>query len=244
MAEKEEEQPQAEEARADAVEQVEEVKSEESEPAKKVEVGLIGKKLGMTQVFDDHGRAVPVNVIQVGPCVVVQKKTQEKEGYDSLQLGFVERGKLRTNKPTEGHFKKAGVPPTRRLKEFAFKENEEDPIKVGDQILVQDVFKPNDLVNVSGCSIGRGFQGVMKRHGFSGGPATHGSMFHRGPGSIGASAYPSRVVPGMKAPGRMGNQNVQIRNLKVVQVDQENNLLVVKGAIPGSAGGYVTITRA
>ena len=222
----------------------EEAKAAEPDQAKHVEVGLIGKKLGMTQVFDDNGRAVPVTVIQVGPCVVVQKKTQEKEGYSSLQLGFVEKNKPRANKPIEGHFKKAGVPPTRLLKEFAFEENEEEPIKVGDQILVRDVFKPNDLVNVSGRSIGRGFQGVMKRHGFSGGKATHGSMFHRAPGSIGASAYPSRVLPGRKAPGRMGNQQMKIRNLKVVQVDEENHLLVVKGAIPGSTGGYVTITRA
>lgn len=269
------EQPQAQESKAEQSEQAEAVKAEESEPtqaakaeesaegegakaekaqeeaekpesgqAKQVDIGLIGKKLGMTQVFDDNGRAVPVTVIQVGPCVVVQKKTQEKEGYSALQLGFVEKAKYRANKPIEGHFKKAGVPPTRLLTEFSFEENEKDPLKVGDQILVQHVFKPNDVVDVSGRSIGRGFQGVMKRHGFSGGKATHGSMFHRGPGSIGASAYPSRVVPGMKLPGRMGNQQMIIRNLKVMQVDQENHLLVVKGAVPGSTGGYVTITRA
>jgi large subunit ribosomal protein L3 len=224
----------------------EEATAEQPEPvqAKHVEVGLIGKKLGMTQVFDDNGRAVPVTIIQAGPCVVVQKKTQEKEGYLSLQLGFVEKAKYRANRPTGGHFKKAGVPPTRLLREFAFEENEKDPINVGDQILVQDVFKPDDVVNVSGRSIGRGFQGVIKRHGFSGGKASHGSMFHRGPGSIGASAYPSRVVLGTKLPGRMGNQQMKIRNLKVIQVDQENHLLVVKGAVPGSPGAYVTITRA
>ena len=225
-------------------EDAEEAKAPEPDQARKVSVGLIGKKLGMTQVFDDNGRAIPVTVIQAGPCVVVQKKTQEKEGYSSLQLGFVEGGKLKANKPIQGHFKKAGVPPTRLLREFAFEESEEEPVNVGDQILVHNVFKPNDLVNVSGRSAGRGFQGVMKRHGFSGGKATHGSMFHRAPGSIGASAYPSRVMPGIKMPGRMGSQQMKIRNLKVVQVDEENHLLVVKGAVPGSAGAYVTITRA
>jgi large subunit ribosomal protein L3 len=249
MAKKEDEkQSGAEDVKSEPVDQAEEVKAEESEAkpdrVKQVEIGLIGKKLGMTQVFDDNGRAVPVTIIQAGPCVVVQKKTQKKDGYSSLQLGFVEGGKYRANKPTEGHFKKAGVPPTRLLREFAFEENEQEPLNVGDQVLVRDVFKPDDVVNVTGRSIGRGFQGVMKRHGFSGGGATHGSMFHRSPGSIGASAYPSRVVPGMKGPGRMGNQRVQTRNLKVIQVDEENNLLVVKGAVPGSAGGYVTIIRA
>ncbi|MEE2822751.1 MAG: 50S ribosomal protein L3 [Acidobacteriota bacterium] len=205
-------------------------------------VGMIGKKLGMTQVFDDDGRAIPATIIQAGPCVVVQKKTEEKEGYNALQLGFVEKDKPRPNKPIEGHFKKSGVPPTRFLKEFPFTENEDESVNIGDQILVQNVFEPNDLLNVSGRSIGRGFQGVMKRHGFSGGKATHGSMFHRAPGSIGQSAYPSRVWPGMKLPGRMGNDKVQIQNLRIVQVDIENHLLVIKGAIPGSKGGYVTIT--
>jgi large subunit ribosomal protein L3 len=259
MADKEEqEQAQAEEAEEVKAEKSKKAKEEEVEPpglaeeaktsetdeTRKVRVGLIGKKLGMTQVFDDNGRVIPVTVIQAGPCVVVQKKTQEKEGYSSVQLGFVESGKLKVNKPTEGHFKKAGVPPTRLLKEFAFEESEEEPVNVGDQILVHNVFSPDDLVNVSGRSTGRGFQGVMKRHGHSGGKATHGSMFHRAPGSIGASAYPSRVLPGIKMPGRMGNQQMKIRNLRVVQVDKENHLLVVKGAVPGSTGGYVTITRA
>lgn len=206
--------------------------------------GLIGKKLGMTQVFDDDGRAIPVTIIQAGPCVVVQKKTREKEGYSSVQLGFVEKKRPRANQPAEGHFKKAGVPPTRQVKEFSFVESEEDPVSVGDQVLVQNVFQPNDLVHVSGRTIGRGFQGVMKRHHFSGGKATHGSMFHRAPGSIGASAYPSRVLPGMKLPGRMGNARIQIRNLRVIQVDEENHLLVVKGAVPGSRGSYLYVTHA
>jgi len=206
--------------------------------------GLLGKKVGMTQIFDEEGNAIPVTVIHAGPCVVVQKKTLEKEGYSSVQLGLVEKRKTRVTKPTEGHFKKAGVPPTRHLSEFAFTESEEEQVNVGDQILVQNVFQPNDFVDVLGQAIGRGFQGVMKRYGFHGGKATHGSMFHRAPGSIGASAYPSRVVRGKKMPGRMGNNQCKIRNLQVMEIDEENNLLVVKGAVPGSRGSYVTISRA
>lgn len=206
--------------------------------------GLLGKKVGMTQIFDEEGNAIPVTVIQAGPCVVVQKKTVEKEGYTSVQLGLVEKRKVRATRPAEGHFKKAGVPPARQLSEFAFTESEEEQVNVGDQVLVQNVFQPHDFVDVLGLSIGRGFQGVMKRHGFHGGRATHGSMFHRAPGSIGASAYPSRVLKGMKLPGRMGNKHCKIRNLEVVEVDEENNLLVVKGSIPGSRGSYVTISRA
>jgi len=205
--------------------------------------GLIGKKLGMTQVFDEEGVVTPVTVIQAGPCVVVQKKTVERDGYSAVQLGLVETKKFRANQPMQGHFKKPGVPPTRRLKEFAFGENEDKPVQVGDQVLVQDVFKADDVVDVSGRTIGRGFQGVIKRHGFSGGKATHGSMFHRAPGSIGASAFPSRVFPGMKGAGRMGNAGTKIRKLRVVRVDGEQNLLLVKGAVPGSRGSYLYITR-
>jgi large subunit ribosomal protein L3 len=205
--------------------------------------GLIGKKLGMTQVFSSEGVAVPVTVIQAGPCVVVQKKTVEKDGYSTVQLGLVEPNrKIKVNQPQQGHFKKAGVPPVKILKEFFVDEGEE--IQVGDQILVKDVFQPKTMVNVSGRSKGRGFQGVIKRHGFKGGRSTHGSMFHRAPGSIGASAYPSRVVAGMKGPGRMGNAQVKVRGLRVVDIDEENNLLLVKGSIPGSPQGYVVITRA
>ena len=206
--------------------------------------GLLGKKVGMTQIFNEAGKAIPVTVIEAGPCVVVQKKTVEKEGYSSVQLGLVEKRKSRVTKPTEGHFKKAGVPPTRHLTEFAFTESEEEQVNVGDQVLVQNVFQPNDFVDVSGYTVGRGFQGVMKRHGFHGGKATHGSMFHRAPGSIGASAYPSRVMKGTKLPGRMGGKRRKSRNLEVVDIDGENNLLVVKGAVPGSRGSYLTISRA
>ncbi len=206
--------------------------------------GLIGKKLGMTQIFDEEGTVVPVTVLQAGPCVVIQKKTQERDGYDAIQLGLVSLKRTpRASKPLEGHFKKAGVLSVRILKEFRFTESGGEEVKVGDQVQVQNVFEVDDLVDVSGRVKGRGFQGVVKRHGFRGGSASHGSMFHRGPGSIGASAYPSRVYPGMRAAGRMGNNRVTIRRLRVVQVDEENNLLLVKGAIPGSRGNYVYLTR-
>jgi large subunit ribosomal protein L3 len=205
--------------------------------------GLIGKKLGMTQVFDDQGNAVPVTVLQAGPCVVVEKRTAEKHGYSALQLGLVEARKTRVNKPMEGHFKKANVPPARLLREFPLVEGDGDEPQVGDQLLVENVFSIGDYVDVSGRSIGKGFQGVIKRHHFRGGAATHGSMFHRAPGSIGASAYPSRVLPGMRAAGRMGGEKAKIRKLRVVGVDPENRLLLVKGSVPGARGGYVIIQK-
>jgi large subunit ribosomal protein L3 len=204
--------------------------------------GLIGKKLGMTQIFDDQGNCVPVTVIQAGPCVVVEKKTLEKHGYASVQLGFVEARKLKVNKPVAGHFKKADVPPTRMLKEFRLVEGAENEPNVGDHLLVENVFEVGDLVDVSGRSIGKGFQGVIKRHHFRGGASTHGSMFHRAPGSIGASAWPSRVFPGMRAAGHMGNAKVKVRHLRVVGIDPENRLLLVKGSIPGHKNGYVSVT--
>jgi large subunit ribosomal protein L3 len=206
--------------------------------------GLIGKKIGMTQVFDADGNVVPVTVIKAGPCVVVQKKTVAKDGYEKVQLGFVDqKKKVRVNKPMEGHFKKANVPPAAKLREFSY-TGESDGLKVGDTILPGDLFTIGSFVNVIGKSKGRGFQGVIKRYGFGGGRATHGSMFHRAPGSIGASASPSRVVPGMKNPGRMGGVTVNIQDLEVVDIDVENNLLMVKGSVPGSRDSYVTITKA
>jgi len=206
--------------------------------------GLIGKKLGMTQVFDERGSVIPVTAIKAGPCVVVQKKGKEPDGYNAVQLGFVEFVRpSRVNKPRNGHFKKAGVPPCRVLREFRFKDGEEAP-KVGEQILVNNVFQADDVVDVLGASKGRGFAGLIKRHKFAGGVATHGSMFHRAPGSIGASAYPSRVLPGMRAAGHMGNENFTIRNLRVVRVQEEENILLVKGAVPGRKGGYVIIKKA
>ena len=206
--------------------------------------GLIGKKLGMTQVFDSNGNVVPVTIIQAGPCVVVQKKSVDKEGYPAVQLGLVElRKPPKANKPMEGHFKKSGVPPTRMLREFKERGGQDEPLRQGDNILVQDVFKVDEYVDVTGKSIGRGFQGVMRRYGAHGGRASHGSMHHRAPGSIGASASPSRVYPGMKMPGQMGSKRIKIRDLRVVKIDPENNLLLVKGGVPGSKGSYVTVTK-
>jgi large subunit ribosomal protein L3 len=198
----------------------------------------------MTQIFDDNGTVIPVTVIKAGPCVVVQNKNKDRDGYDAVQLGLVEFIRpSRVNKPKEGHFKKAGVPPCRILREFDSEGDGETP-KVGDQILVGQVFKANDKVDISGKSKGRGFAGTIKRHNFGGGRATHGSMFHRAPGSIGASAFPSRVYPGMKAAGHMGDVNVTVRKLQVVRVQDEENLLLIKGAVPGRNGGYVMVKKA
>ena len=207
--------------------------------------GMIGRKVGMTQLFDERGQVIPVTVLRTGPCVVVQKKTPEKEGYSALQLGLVEpeTRRRRLTLGVKGHLRKAGSPRTRILREFAYEETEGATLKVGDEVLAHQVFQADDTVNVVGTSKGRGFQGVIKRHGFGGGRATHGSMFHRAPGSIGQSASPSRVFPGTRGPGRMGNKRVTIRNLQVVKVDEENNLLLVKGSVPGSRARYLTIVR-
>lgn len=205
--------------------------------------GIIGRKVGMTQVFAQDGTVTPATVIKAGPCVVVQAKTASADGYESVQLGLVEERPARVNKPTAGHFKKASVPPTRVRREVKVAAGTDAP-KTGEQVLVNAVFNSGDRVDVIGVTRGKGFQGVVRRHNFAGGAATHGSMFHRAPGSIGASSYPSRVVKGMRAAGRMGADRVTIRNLKVVQVDAENNLLVVHGAIPGAPGGYVIVRKA
>jgi large subunit ribosomal protein L3 len=205
--------------------------------------GIIGRKVGMTQVFAKDGTAIPGTVIKAGPCVVVQAKTTAKEGYEAVQLGLVEERPARPRKPLAGHYKKAGVPPTRVRREVTLVSGAEAP-KAGDQVLVTGVFADGDRVDVIGISRGKGFQGVMKRHNFRGGAATHGSMFHRAPGSIGASSFPSRVIKGMRAAGRMGGDRVTTRNLKVVQIDAENNLLVLRGAVPGAPGGYVVIRKA
>jgi len=204
--------------------------------------GIIGKKLGMTQLFDEDGTVTPVTVIKAGPCIVVQKKTVNTDGYNAVQLGLVEeKPPRRVNKPTEGHFKRAGVPPTRVLREVRIEPSDE-ATSVGDKILV-DIFNENDLVDVIGKSKGRGFAGFMKRHGFHGGRASHGSMFHRAPGGIGASAYPSRVFKGTKMAGHMGDERKTIKNLRVVAVDAENNLLMIRGALPGPTGAYVLIKK-
>ena len=202
---------------------------------------IIGRKLGMTQRFAEDGKVIPLTVIKAGPCVVVQRKTEERDGYDAVQLGFVEAGrKYKANKPTEKHFKNAGVAPCRVLREFALGDG--DAPEVGASIKVS-VFAASDQVQVSGVSKGKGFAGVMKRHGFGGGKATHGSMHHRGPGSIGQSAYPSRVMKGMRGPGHMGQDRVTVKNLEVVEVIEDEDLLLVKGAIPGANGTYVEIVK-
>jgi large subunit ribosomal protein L3 len=205
--------------------------------------GILGKKVGMTQVFGADGVVTPATVIKAGPCVIVQAKTAQTDGYESVQVGLVEEKPVRANKPQTGHFKKAAVPPTRIRRELTVAKGAETP-KAGDQVLVNNVFTNGDRVDVIGVSRGKGFQGVMKRHNFRGGAATHGSMFHRAPGSIGASSFPSRVIKGMRAPGRMGGDRVTVRNLKIVSVDAENNLLVIRGAIPGAPGGYVVVRKA
>jgi large subunit ribosomal protein L3 len=203
--------------------------------------GIIGRKVGMTQVYGDDGRAYPVTVIEAGPCVVVQRKAKDKDGYSAVQLGLVEAGKAKkVTKPMKGHFDKAGLPPCRVLREFRVGDGTE--VKVGDKVSV-GLFAAGDTITVSGVSRGLGFQGVVKRHHFRGGAATHGSMFHRAPGSIGASAWPSRTLKGMKAAGHMGSERVTVRNLKVVRVDADNNLLVVRGSVPGAGGGIVVIRK-
>jgi large subunit ribosomal protein L3 len=205
--------------------------------------GILGIKLGMTQVFAADGTVVPCTVLQAGPCVVVQKRTKQKDGYDAVQLGLVEFIKpQRVNKPMTGHYKKGGQPPLRFLREVRLQESTEDT-KVGDRILV-DGFAPGEFVDVVGVSKGRGFQGGVKRWHYRGGDATHGSMFHRAPGSIGGSSFPSRVWPGQHFPGHMGNQRVTAKNLRVVKIDAEENLMLVCGSVPGPNGAYIMIHKA
>jgi large subunit ribosomal protein L3 len=196
----------------------------------------------MTQLFAADGTVSPATVLKAGPCVVVQTKTVETDGYEAVQLGFVEEKPTKENKPTTGHFKKAGVPPTRVRREMKLKAGG-DPAKPGDQVNVS-LFAEGERVDVIGTSRGKGFQGVVKRHHFKGGRASHGSMFHKAPGSIGASSYPSRVVKGMRMGGHMGDARVTVRNLKVLRIDAENNLLLVEGSVPGGPNGYVTIRKA
>jgi large subunit ribosomal protein L3 len=206
-------------------------------------LGILGKKIGMTQIFRPDGQVAPVTLIKAGPCMVTQRKTPATDGYDAVQLGLLEFVKpARINKPATGHLKKAGVEGARLLREFRLDGSNGD-LKAGDKVLV-DQFKPKDKVDVVGISKGRGFAGVVKRHHFRGGEGSHGSMFHRAPGSIGASSFPSRVVPGMRMGGHMGNAQVTVRNLEVIEVDTEDNVLAVKGAVPGPNGGYVYVRRA
>lgn len=204
--------------------------------------GLIGQKVAMTQVFKEDGTAVPATVIKAGPCVVVQRKTLENDGYSAAQLALVEqKGVRKVTKAIAGHFRRASLPPARFLREFRLADD--DQIKEGDSVLVS-IFAKDEKVAITGISKGKGFAGVVKRHHFHGGAATHGSMFHRAPGSIGSSAFPSRVLKGMRGAGHMGDERVTVRNVRVLDVDAEQHMLVVKGSIPGRRGGYVLISRA
>jgi large subunit ribosomal protein L3 len=204
--------------------------------------GIIGRKVGMTQLFAEDGTVQPATVLKAGPCVVVQGKTAQTDGYEAVQLGLVEDKTPKVTKAIAGHHKKANVPPTRVRREVKLAPGG-DEVKTGDQVLVS-IFAKNERVDVIGNGRGKGFQGVVKRHHFAGGAATHGSMFHRAPGSIGASSFPSRVIKGMRGAGRMGGGRITIHNLKVLRVDADNHLLIVKGGIPGAPDGYVIVRKA
>ena len=203
--------------------------------------GLIGKKIGMTSVYSAEGKNIPCTVIEAGPCVVTQIRTVEKDSYEAVQIAYDDKAEKNTTSSLLGHFKKAGTTPKRKLAEFQSFEGE---LNLGDVITV-DIFEDNDWVDVTGISKGKGFQGVVKRHGFGGvGGQTHGQHNRqRKPGSLGASSYPSRVFPGKRLPGRMGGEQVKVLNLKVLKIIPENNLILVKGSIPGAKGAYLTIEK-
>ena len=203
--------------------------------------GLIGKKIGMTSVFSVEGRNIPCTVIEAGPCIVSQIRTIEKDGYEAVQLGFQEKKEKHATKPEIGHFKKAGTTPKKKLIEF---EGFGDDVKLGD-IITADMFEPSSLIDISGISKGKGFQGVVRRHGFGGvGESTHGQHNRlRAPGSIGASSYPSRVFKGMRMAGRMGGVKITVQNIEVLKVIPENNLVIVKGSVPGANGSYLIIEK-
>jgi large subunit ribosomal protein L3 len=204
-------------------------------------IGILGKKIGMTTYYQENGNAVPVTVIEAGPCYVTQIKTKEKDGYESVQLGFGERREKTVNKPMQGKFKKLNIPAlrfTKEIRDFALAD-----VKAGEQVKV-NIFNEGDTVKVTGTSKGKGFQGVMKRHGFGGGQRTHGqSDRQRAPGSIGASSYPSRVFKGQRMAGRTGNDRITVRNLKVIKIFADSNLILIKGAIPGTKSGFVEIYK-
>ena len=206
-----------------------------------MEKAIIGKKVGMTQVFDEKGVVIPVTVIEAGPCTVVQVKTVEKDGYDAVQLGFGAVKEHKVNKPMKGHFSKGNVTPAKHLREFRVEDTA--AVKVGEEVKA-DVFAQGDLVDIQGTTKGKGFQGVIKRHGQSRGPMGHGSMYHRRPGSMGPTSTPGRVFKGKKLPGHMGVETVTIQNLEVVRVDLDKNAILVKGSIPGNKGSIVKIRSA
>ncbi len=206
-------------------------------------LGIIGRKIGMTQVFHEDGSVIPVTVVEAGPCWVTQKKVKEKDGYEALQLGFLPKKEKRVNKPLAGHFKKAGTPPFTYVKEFRMESTE--GYELGQEINVGSLFKPGDVVDVTGLSKGRGFAGVMKRHGFHGAPGSHGTHeYFRHGGSVGANTYPHHVFKGKKMPGQYGNARVTIQNLKVLEVREEKNLLLLQGSVPGSRNGWLLIRTA
>ena len=202
-------------------------------------MGILGRKIGMTRVYNEHGTSIPVTVIEAGPCTVLQKKTVESEGYNAIQVGFLEKKSSRMNKPEAGHAKKSGKAGFYHIKEFRVQDM--DNYEIGQEISLSEVLKVGEKVHISGKVKGRGFQGVVKRYGFAGGCSTHGSMFHRAPGSIGCSATPSRVVKGKKMPGQMGNNVITTKNLTVVDIRDEENILLLKGAVPGAKNGVISI---
>jgi large subunit ribosomal protein L3 len=202
-------------------------------------MGILGKKIGMTRVYGELGQAIPVTVIEAGPCKVLQVKTETSDGYSAIQVGFAEKKASRVNKPLAGHFKKSDSQGFYFVREFRVTDSAQ--YSVGQEISLDTVVKVGDKVDVQGTSKGRGFQGVIKRHGFSGGGSGHGSMFHRAPGSIGCSAYPSRVIKGKKMPGRMGNDSVLRKNVVVVDIRTEDNVVLLKGPLPGSKNGLLKI---
>ena len=200
--------------------------------------GLIARKIGMTQIFAEDGKRISVTVVEAGPCVVIQKKTLIKDGYNAIQLGFISKQAASAPRTSIGHCKAAGQGVYEHLREFRLSAS--DQFAIGD-VLTAEVFQPGDLIDVTGTSIGKGFQGVVKRWGFRGGRSSHGSCFHRAPGSIGCSAYPSRVFKNKKMPGQLGNERVTIQRLQVVRVDTADNLLLIKGAVPGGKNGILLI---
>jgi large subunit ribosomal protein L3 len=203
-----------------------------------VSIGLLGNKVGMTQIFDESGNIIPVTILKVGPCVITQVKTKSKDGYDSIQIGYGNLSSKALSQPELGHLQKSNIQPLKYLKEF--KITETDDFSIG-QVLNVDSFLPGQFVNIRGKSIGKGFSGLQKRHNFSRGPMTHGSKNHREPGSIGMGTTPGRVLPGKKMAGQLGNKITTIRKLKVIQINSEENLLVIKGSVPGKPGNLLSI---
>ena len=201
-------------------------------------IGLLGNKIGMTQIFDESGNIIPVTILKVGPCVITQIKTKSKDGYNSIQIGYGNVSTKKLTQPELGHLQKSNIQPLKYLKEF--KVNEPNEFKIG-QILNVDSFLPGQLINIRGKSIGKGFSGLQKRHNFSRGPMTHGSKNHRAPGSIGMGTTPGRVLPGKKMAGQLGNKITTIRKLKVIQINKEENILVIKGSVPGKPGNLLSI---